>query len=64
MDGKCKTCKWWLPGDSGPPLKCGHPKLSSGNSITPEDGAQDGEGYSGIYTGPDFGCIHHETEQG
>ena len=29
------------------------------------DGAIDAEAYGGIYTGPRFGCIHHESiEQG
>ena len=26
-------------------------------------GMVDGEGYSGVFTGPDFGCIHYEETQ-
>jgi hypothetical protein len=59
MDGKCKTCKHWGM-EFG---NCEHPWVG-GPARHEIDGAQDGEGYSGIYTGPEFGCVHYESENG
>lgn len=60
----CETCESW-DSDSGDGVSklCSHQKLSSGNLDTPVDGACDGEGYSGIYTGPEFCCIHHKSKE-
>ncbi len=61
----CDTCKHWekVPQLQGERLsgKCSHPKVSA-NGLQFEDGAEDCEGYGGIYTGPKFGCIHWETK--
>lgn len=69
----CDTCKYWRIAEAVAILSnsthalCGHPKLASTNATTGggsdyEDGAEDGEAYSGIYTGPKFGCIHWEAK--
>lgn len=57
---RCEACKFWLTGfaDHG---KCAHPRLFDANAEH-LDGAIDGEAYSGIYTGPEFGCVHHEDK--
>ena len=60
----CKTCKHW----GGPPpmedkqAKCLNPKVGAHGEG--EDEASDAEGYGGIFTGPDFGCVHHEGGRG
>jgi hypothetical protein len=64
----CKTCKHW----SGPnPMdqynlhgsaRCNHPKVGPRGDDEP-DGATDGEAYDGIFTSPDFGCIHYEPKE-
>jgi len=68
---RCKTCKWRGVEDrnnAGAPyrpgyLNCRNPKLN-GDTTTEftwdSDGAIDGEEWNGFWTGPDFGCIHHE----
>ena len=63
----CKTCRWW--GDSKPyPFgRCHHKHLEVADHtafvpIPSHSGLlvrADGHDH-GIYTGPDFGCIHHE----
>lgn len=59
---KCKTCRWWKGRDAhtNKQHKCSHQKLATLLS-EPLDGA-DGRGNC-IYTGPDFGCIHHEPKE-
>jgi hypothetical protein len=56
----CKTCKWWgAKPEIGPDLRhCDHPKVANKDDQTPSS-ATDCEGYGGIFTGPDFGCVHH-----
>lgn len=67
---RCRTCVWWgceggedsseyYPFGSG---VCYHEKLQSGSLRHYPDAVTDGEEYSGIYTGPDFGCIHWEAK--
>jgi hypothetical protein len=63
----CDTCKHWeieairAHVAEATHAHCGHPKVSD-NGLQFEDGAEDNEGYGGIYTGPKFGCIHHEAK--
>lgn len=57
--GTCKACRWW-------PSKilrghCLHPRMTDAFDEY-RDGASDVEGCLGIDTGPDFGCIHYESE--
>ena len=54
--GRCKTCKHWGTdyGDNEPRW-CNHPKVSFGTS--PDCATAEG---NNIYTGPEFGCVHHE----
>lgn len=66
--GTCKECRWWDgPAEreqfnEGGHAKCNHEKVSAHSDKHP-DGAQDSEGYGGIFTGPDFGCIHFEAKE-
>lgn len=68
----CKTCKHWeFPpdhvGKDGVGGACTSGKFIDGSypsKITPQDGIvfRDYEGYGAVlWTGPDFGCIHHEA---
>lgn len=61
----CYTCKWW--GDQCGEIPTYHKcEKNQGGYDGPPDGARvvDGEPYSAgdIGTGPQFGCIHHETK--
>ncbi len=64
---RCKTCKWWkwykdeLDQFHPPPVQfeCKGPHTAYRDS----EGMIDGEDYVGVWTGPDFGCIHHEETQ-
>lgn len=63
-DKTCKTCKWWSGNAAlDKAAFCGSPKLSPDQLHVASDGAIDSEEYGGICTGPNFGCIHHESEQ-
>ncbi len=57
--GRCKTCKYWGPeyGD-GEPRRCDHSKVSFGVDL-PDSATAEG---NNIYTGPEFGCVHHEEK--
>ena len=64
----CKTCKWWrwfpkehwLPLISDPvQFKCMNEHVASDDPA----GIVDGEDYDGVWTGPDFGCVHYEETQ-
>lgn len=66
----CKTCKCWTPPEVSSPWDvskggaCACPKFVYHEPM-PRDGLEyyDAEGYAaGFYTGPDFGCIHHEAK--
>ena len=57
LAGRCETCKWWKQYRKS---ACGHDKMSPGNNES--DGASDCEEYGGIFTVPQFGCIHHEKK--
>lgn len=55
----CETCRWWgetryLPNGSA---KCLNPRVGAGGDDF-SDGAHDCEQWGGIYTGPDFSCVH------
>ena len=72
---RCKTCKYWTPtngnfpsgdrrkpeGDGG---QCHHDKLAE--SWGPDSYSNDAlvypysEGAKTFWTGPNFGCVHHE----
>ena len=56
--GRCKTCAYWGHdyGDNEP-RGCDHIKVSFGTS--PDCATAEG---NNIYTGPEFGCIHHEEK--
>lgn len=60
---RCKTCRWWDGPKTEPwaghVAECDHPRFSAGRYTYP-DGCCDSGGYGGVYTGPEFGCIHHE----
>lgn len=63
----CKTCKWWGEVQTNHDTqtqyaKCLCPKLDHRLGGNGSDGAVDAEEYGGIYTGPDFGCVHHESK--
>lgn len=65
----CDTCKWWCrdkrdPIDASIFRGCLNPKLNSpedaGDDLARPDACDD---YGiGFYTGPKFGCIHHEVK--
>jgi hypothetical protein len=63
----CKTCRWWgtLSGGKSENRECLHPKLCEPSDVT-EDAMDLLTTYyshaGGIFTGPDFGCIHHEAK--
>lgn len=64
---QCQTCMFWdgpRPDldDPGEHSKCLHPKVGAEDTAEVRDGAQDGESYGGIFTGPEFGCIHHQEK--
>lgn len=52
----CKTCKWWGKIDSYG--KCGKLTERQDTQYSPDDMLA--IGCDEIFTGPDFGCIHHE----
>ena len=64
----CKTCKWWDTEPRNVNLSlhrdCLSEKLQPGNDA---DGEPDTLGYynegSKFWSGPDFGCIHHEPRE-
>ena len=57
----CKSCRFWDNRFSGPQYTCLNYKLNEEDAL---DGALGGEpaDWTGISTGPDFGCIHHEPK--
>ena len=62
---RCKTCKHWT-GDSFDGFRtCEHPKFHYSYHTTPDEIQPDeiiiepDEGW-GMYSGPEFGCVHHE----
>lgn len=69
----CQTCRWWEDAEEGefagsyPIFKvCTNPKLNL--VYQAQVGSRDGAGASasdedglGFWTGPEFGCIHHEA---
>ena len=58
----CKDCRHWEShGVEDMQRKCNHPKVG-GRQAEDMDGADEREGYYGIYTGPDFGCVHWEKK--
>ena len=60
---RCNACKWWGEhGGTEDEKRCMHRKLAPIQSESISDGACDDEQYGGIITGPDFGCIHWESE--
>jgi hypothetical protein len=69
---RCRNCKWWdkLDSTNTPGMDNQYGARSCTNErVGPKgvaftDGAQDGEAYAGIFTGPDFGCIHWEAKDG
>ena len=68
----CKDCKWWDQDSGHDELDelgsdykllqrhCTNPKVGARGEGSDE--ASDAEGYGGIYTGPEFGCIHGEAK--
>lgn len=61
---RCNTCKWWsvLSGYRPGVHYCKHPKIAEDDG---QDFGTDGMVYpysegTGMFTGPDFGCVHHE----
>ena len=58
---RCKTCKHW--DRQGPQWEglygCMNPKVVDGFGTVDEANAMMGD----FYTGPDFGCIHHEPKE-
>ncbi len=53
----CKDCFWW--GKESPLGILRHCECSKvGDEGHVSDGAMDGEAYQGIFTGPNFGCVH------
>lgn len=67
MVNHCKVCKHWdgpaevSVHNRGGLARCKHPKMIS-DKIS--DGAIDSESYGGIFTGPEFGCVHFEVCNG
>lgn len=69
MIGRCKDCKWWkvewIPraaaemGDCVSPFVRTHNEDWASNAVC---GANNG--YDGITTGPDFGCVNFEAATG
>lgn len=59
MLGRCKTCRHWGPdyGD-GESRWCDRIKVSFGGELQ-SSATADG---NPIYTGPEFGCVHHEEK--
>lgn len=64
----CSTCKWWGEDDYVGYRDCRHPKLDLKRQW-PEPLEADGvidhgmdAGYQDLYTGPSFGCVHHEAK--
>ena len=65
---RCKTCRWWGRDGSDNPRKrareCGnHSKIGEPSDVK---GKTDTLTYSydeggRFWTGPEFGCVHHET---
>jgi hypothetical protein len=79
MDGKCETCQHWgaktdwdAESSSTESRHCGSPKiryiqgsLHSSPMAPDEAWYWDTDDYSATFeTGPEFGCIHHEMENG
>lgn len=69
MNTTCDTCKWWKDrGDSAVQKKCNSEKtvafpspLNSDEAFIYIEAIHRRE-WEGFYTGPKFGCIHHELK--
>jgi hypothetical protein len=71
MVDTCKTCKHWTPSDWKDPYKyvavtCASPRVQAMGDSS-ERNVDDtllygGMGVDFLYTGPNFGCIHHEAK--
>lgn len=59
----CKTCRWWdrpWPNREVNKRSCAALEDRDG-----DDAVIDDDGTSRpLYTGPDFGCVHHEPKEG
>lgn len=64
--GRCVSCDWWAKEpwmDSTHARKCKCPKNTQDTNCFPaNDGAGDVD-VGGIWTGPDFGCIHFASNK-
>jgi hypothetical protein len=61
VSGTCKDCKFWRE-----PPTWQQPRWTQGSCQNLGEGADemtDAEGWGGVDTGPDFGCIHFEQKQ-
>ncbi len=72
---RCKTCRWWqreedIPGSQSvfSHGKCTHLKVdyTSTEWIDADDSLTQwgmDAGYVDVATGPEFGCVHHESKE-
>jgi hypothetical protein len=63
----CRSCKWWKTTDAQKPLEslqaCASPKITEcGGGTEPTNDMLMYSYFEGgtFFTGPDFGCVHHE----
>lgn len=58
---RCKTCRYWATGVGTLEHACLHGKVGEDEGRQSEsDDCLIGSDESVIYTGPNFGCVHHE----
>lgn len=60
---RCATCTWWqVPGwefGGGVRGKCNCPALQDCKSQNADSACVDEDPYLTLFTGPEFGCVHH-----
>lgn len=56
---RCSTCKSW----SGPDLTGSGTRMRCRRKDNRTDGMTGGDRSPPVYTGPDFGCVHHEKRE-
>lgn len=63
----CDTCKWWDQSEDSfqfRPIqgKCTNQKVTGSDAKTTQDNVLMHGGWAELWTGPKFGCIHHEAK--
>lgn len=64
---RCKDCRWWdagfFPRDEAVAGDCKSPALPFGGQDWQRNSVSSADGYNGIMTGPEFGCVNWEAKE-